>query len=173
MRRVCPTGRRDTFSPRTWDQGSLYPGLRPERNMLRAKVWVRMCLKFTPEKWYISDKMKVKNDWTIYLLLVLMSIHKHTVFSYVLTVNPSWTLAKIYETVPSVEKHTKLFLDSQFILQKHYDIYLRNIPCFKVFHYHKSLNYFSLRKCIVMVIMTLMLLLPVMMSMWNCMHTKE
>ena len=30
---MCPTGRRDTFSPRTWDQGSLCPGLRPKKGV--------------------------------------------------------------------------------------------------------------------------------------------
>ena len=31
MQWVCPTVRGDTFSPRIWDQGSLYPGFGPKR----------------------------------------------------------------------------------------------------------------------------------------------
>ena len=38
--RVCPTVRGATFSPRTWDQGSLCPGFGP-----KIRVWFRLLAK--------------------------------------------------------------------------------------------------------------------------------
>ena len=47
MRRVCPTGRRDTFSPRTWDQGSLCPGFRPKVIRYCCRLFgYRRCVNF-------------------------------------------------------------------------------------------------------------------------------
>ena len=66
MRRVCPTGRRDTFSPRTWDQGSLCPELR----LKEEKVLDDLCrgsvvgtVRVRKEKWYISDKNESKKNY--------------------------------------------------------------------------------------------------------------
>ena len=50
------------------------------------------------------------------LLLVLMIIHKHTVLFNILTILPEHSP---YEAVHLDEKHTKLMLSWQLILQKH------------------------------------------------------
>ena len=68
---MCPTGRRDTFSPRTWDQGSLYPGLRPEKkggvsqNMWEADVLILAAknlnkFRFQTNIWSAMTMVRVK-----------------------------------------------------------------------------------------------------------------